>query len=475
MIRNIILTFLLLIFYVNTALAHIDVVYPTKKKLTINATSTFFIGNTTENAKFSINGTPVKLWENNFFVQVVPLEYGKNKITLKSLSNGNEEELVYEIHRDKPSKIFKHKEIKFEPKDDDEILYTKTIKENATVREKPTKSSKRIVDLPSNIILYLDGKQGEYYKIDENGESQYWIHHTNIQHPVKLSLKTEAKLKNKKIYSDEKYDYVKFYLSHPVLFTTTQKENTLELTLYGVKTENEDGTISPNYKYTYSLARPVLGYDGYYEENTFVFKIAKTPEIADSKYPLKNIKIFIDAGHGGNEKGSVGPTRINEKDINLAISNNLVNLLKEEGADVITSRVDDSKVGLYDRVNIAKNNDALISISIHNNALPNGKDPYTRHGTEVHYYNQNAKLLAEIIQKDLVQNLNLTDGGVRNSSFALTRSTNPVSVLIEVAYMINPEEYMLLKKTEFQMAVALSIKNSIKKYIKLMTNEKNMI
>lgn len=475
MIRNIFFTFLLLIFYTNIALAHIDIVYPTKNKLTINANSTFFIGNTSEGANFTINNKPVKLWQNNFFVQVVPLEYGKNKIVLNSFLNGEKEELVYEIHRNKPAKFFKHKEAKFEHKNKDEVLYTKTIKKNATVREKPNKSSTRIVDLPLNVILYLEGKQGEYYKIEENGETQYWIHQSNIQPPVKLSTKTDAKLKDKKTYSDDKYDYIKFYLSHPVLYTAKQKANDIELILYGVKTENEDGTISENFKYTYSLARPVLGYDTYYEENNFIFKIAKTPEIEDNNYPLKNIKIFIDAGHGGSEKGSVGPTRINEKDINLAISNNLVNMLKEEGADVITSRIDDSKVALYDRVDIAKNNNALISISIHNNALPNGKDPYITHGTEVHYYNENAKLLAEIIQRNLVLNLNLKDGGVRKSSFALIRSTNPVSVLVEVAYMINPEEYIQLQKPEFQKAVASSIKNSIKKYINIMTNEKNMI
>ncbi len=473
MIRNIIFTFFLLIFYSNIALAHIDVVYPTKNKLTINANSTFFIGNTTYGSKFTINDKPVKLWQNNFFVQVVPLEYGKNKIIINSFSNGEKEEVVYEIHRDRPAKFFKHKEPKFEEKNQDDVLYTKTIKANATVREKPTKSSKRIIDLPLNIILYLAGKQGEYYKIEEEGETQYWIHESNIQPPVKLSIKTEAKLKNKKNYSDDKYDYLKFYLSHPVLYTIKQKENDIELILYGVKPNEEDDSI--NYRYTYSLTRPILGYDGYYEDNTFVLKIAKTPEIINDKFPLKNIKIFVDAGHGGNEKGSVGPTRINEKDINLAISNNLVNMLKEEGAEVITSRIDDTRVALYDRVDIAKNNNALISISIHNNALPNGKDPYLKHGTEVHYYNENAKLLAEIIQKDLVNNLNLKDGSIHKSSFALTRSTNPVSVLVEVAYMINPEEYIQLQNPEFQKAVAFSIKNSIKKYIKIMTNEKNMI
>ena len=475
MIRNLIFTIFILFLYVNSALAHIDIVYPTSKRTTINATSTFFVGNTTEGATFAINGEKVKLWNSNFFVKVVPLEYGKNKIKLQSKINGNTEEVIYEINRPKPHKFFKPKEEKFHAKDEDEILYTKTIKENATVREKPTTKSKRVVDLPLNIVMYLEGKQGNYYKLDEKGETEYWIHETNIQEPIKVSVKTDAKLKNQKLYEDENYKYIKFYLSHPVLYTIKQYGNTLKLTLHGIETQNEDGTTFPNFEYTYSLAQPILGYEGYYEENTFVLKIAQTPKIKDENRPLEGIRIFVDAGHGGDEKGAVGPTRVKEKDINLAISSYLIDFLREEGSFVVASRTIDKKVGLYDRVDIAKNNNSMISVSIHNNSLPNGKDPYVKHGTEVHYYNENAKLLAEIIQRDLSLNLNLKDGGVHKSSFALNRSTNPVSVLVEVAYMINPEEYMLLQKAEFQKKAALSIKNSIKKYIIIMTNEKNMI
>ena len=475
MIKNLFLTFILLFFIVNNALAHIDVVYPTTKKITVNASSIFFIGNTTNGSIFSINKKNAKLWNNNFFVEVIPLEYGKNKIKLESCKNGETEELVYEITRPKPAKFFKNKTPKFEEKNEGEILYTKTIKDNSTIRDNPSKNSKRIVDLPQNIILYLSGKQGEYYKIEEQGKTEYWIHKSNIQEPTNLSVKTTAKLKNKKSYEDELYKYTKFYLSHPVLYTTEQIGNSLKLTLYGIETTNNDGTISPNFEYNYYLSTPILGYEGHYEENTFIFKIAQTPNIENEEEPLKGIKIFVDAGHGGSEKGAVGPTRVNEKDINLAIANYLVEELQKEGADVITSRTTDRKIGLYERVGIAKENNALISISIHNNSLPNGKDPYIKHGTEVHYYNENAKLLSDIIQKDLVINLNIKDGGIHKSSFALNRSTNPVSVLVEVAYMINPNEYMQLQKSDFQKAVAKSIKNSIKKYIIIMTNEKNMI
>ena len=469
MIRKFILTIFLIIISTNIVDAKIDVVYPTSKELTVKSSSIYFSGNTDYGAKFYINNEAVKLWNNNFFVHVVPLNFGENKIKLTAVKNGKKEELIYTIDRNKYVKK-EQSAPQFQQKNQSDVIYTKVIKANATVREKPTKFSNRVVDLPLNVILYLEGKKGEYYKIEETGPTQYWIHESNVKEPVKISNKIKAKFLNQKFYSDEKYDYCKIYLSHPVLFQTKQNKNIVELTLFGVETKDNEGNILPNYKYKFEFNNSVIAYDCYYEDNSFIFRTAKLPFEVDEMKPLKDINIFVDAGHGGNEKGAVGPTRVNEKDINLSISNYLVQYLKDSGANVITSRCADKKVGLYDRVNIAKNNNALISISIHNNSMPGSGNPYLHNGTEVHYYNENAKLLAEIINKNLALDLNLKDKGVHKSSFVMTRQTLPISVLVEVAYMINPEEYILLQNSQFQKNVAKSIKKSIEKYI-IMINE----
>ncbi|MCD7780142.1 MAG: N-acetylmuramoyl-L-alanine amidase [Candidatus Gastranaerophilales bacterium] len=463
MYRNIILTLIYFLLIINTAFAKIDVVHPSSSQVTINASSVFFTGNTDKGSSFYINSTPVKLWNNSFFVHVVPLEYGKNIIKLTSKHNGKTEEAAYTIIRNKPAGGNTSKTLQYITKNDDEVLYTKTIKENATIREKASSSSKRVVDLPLNVVLYLDGQQGDYYKIAEQGN--FWIHKSNIKEPVSMKSKMPAKLKKQKFYSDKLYDYTKFYLSHPVLYTLEQNGNSIILTLYGVDTKDSEGNTQPFYTYKFNYDTAILGYDCYYDDSSLIFRRAKLPETIDEEMPLKELKIFVDAGHGGYEKGAVGPSRVNEKDINLDISRYLVQYLKDAGADVIISRSDDSRIGLYERVKIAKDNNALISVSIHNNSLPNGKNPYETHGTEVHYYNENAKLLSEIININLSNDLNLKNNGVHKSSFALNRSTNPVSVLVECAYMINPEEYILLQNEEFKKNIAKSIKNSIEKYI----------
>lgn len=463
MLRNIIFYLLFLLQFFCFAYAKIDVVYPSQDNVKINASSAFILGNTDYGARVFINSVPVKLWQGNFFVEVVPLKYGKNVVNIVSKGKNATDTVNLTITRNKPAP-WVSKKFNFVEKPQDKFLYSKTIKNNATVREKSTAASSRVNDLQENTILYLSGNIGDYYKIQETGNTEFWIHKSNISEPVVMNNRIKARLNKTKHYSDTEYDYSKFYLSHPVLYTLKQDGNKIKLILYGVETENSDGTTSANFEYTFIYDTPITGFDGYYDYNNFIYRHKKIPPI-DSQNPLKDIKIFVDPGHGGVEKGAIGPTRVCEKDINLKIAKYLIQALKDSGAQVYTSREDDSKINLSDRVKKAKDNDAFISISIHNNSLPNGKDPYISHGTEVHYYNENAKNLADIIQKNLVKDLNLKDNGIHKSSFALNRSTNPVSVLVETAYIINPEEYILLQNDNFQKNIAKSIKKSLEQYI----------
>lgn len=469
MIKNIFITLIAIIFSITQAQAKIDIVYPSQKEVTINSESTFFSGNTEYNSTVTINNKPVKLWENNFFVHVVPLEYGKNKIKITSNKNGKIEEVTYIIKRNKPSKHHHVKKVHY-IKNEEGVLCAKTIKENATVRSGPSTAFKRIYDFQEGIILYLDGKQGDYYRIKENGNDEYWIHKSNITEPINIPEKFLTKINGTKQYSDENYDYQMFQLTNPIMYTLERKGNNLNLVIHGINGEKDN-----NFNYSFEFDRELLGYECYYEGNNLIFKKAKLKSNIREKMPLKDINIFVDAGHGGKEKGTVGPNRINEKDINLDIAKKLISMLEKSGANVSYSRNCDIQVDLYDRVKLAKNANALISLSIHNNSLPYGKDPYIQHGTETHYYNENAKMLAEIINNNLANDLSLKNNGVKKSSFALNRSTNPISVLIEVAYMINPEEYMLLKNEKFRENVAKSIEKSLEEYIIYLKNKKNMI
>jgi len=206
------------------------------------------------------------------------------------------------------------------------------------------------------------------------------------------------------------------------------------------------------------------GYDYYSEKDALVLKL-RNPPVINPKNPLLGLIIAIDPGHGGDEKGAVGPTNIPEKDINLTISKFLKQELENFGAKVIMTRAEDVFTDLYERPETAKQNNAVILLSIHNNSLPAGKDPYTEHGTSTYYYHLQSADLAASIKDRLIKDLNLNDLGVFKRSFVLTRPFEQLSVLIEVAFMINPDEYTCLLNPEFQKQSASAIRKGIEEFL----------
>ena len=458
------LSLLLLFLFVNIlpSIADVDIIHPKQKHITINSSETYFIGNVQDGECVFINSKLVPLYQNRFFVEMIPLHVGINKILVVSNHNGKESKHIYMIKRNQLKKSETQVATSVPVKKpvynkiQDGILYAKTTNDFSTIRTKPVLGSPRVLDLPKDVVLYLETKKGDFYKIADT-TNDYWVHKSIITEPVKVSQRIPVKIQKIKKYSDEKFNYVKFYTSYPSFYNLKNNQDSIELTIYGA--ENSD------YVYTTDKQTRVYGYEAYYDDNNLVLKYAKKSDEFDEYCPLKDINIFVDAGHGGNDKGAFTPERTFEKDINLDIANKLIDLLKDSCANVDYSRNNDEQVDLYDRVKKTKKNDSFISISIHCNSLPYGKNPFVRHGVEVHYYNDNAKELSQIIVNNLASDLNIKNGGAQRSSFAVVRQTNPISVLVEVAYLINPHEYMLLKDENFRLNVAKSIKKSLEEYL----------
>jgi N-acetylmuramoyl-L-alanine amidase len=162
----------------------------------------------------------------------------------------------------------------------------------------------------------------------------------------------------------------------------------------------------------------------------------------------------------------VGPTGLEEKAVNLEIALKLKNILETNGADVILTRYGMEGVGIYERPEKAKDNNCHILISIHNNALPDGVNPFLNNGVSTYYYHAQSLELARAIQKELVKKLQIPDQGFYYANFALTRPYQFLSVLVECAFIIYPEQEELLRGEVFQKKCALSIYQGILNYVK---------
>lgn len=190
---------------------------------------------------------------------------------------------------------------------------------------------------------------------------------------------------------------------------------------------------------------------------------------------IQGARIVIDPGHGtdgkGTDPGAIGPGGTKEKDINLAVSLKLAELLKSAGASVFLTRSGESlPYYLAERAYYANDIGADIFVSIHCNASlsaeANGTSTfyYAPAGTELGEQRGERQRLASSIQRGLVNSINRKDLGIKESNFSVLRNTTMPSVLVEIAFISNPVEEKLLKDPVFQDKAAQGIFNGINDY-----------
>lgn len=174
--------------------------------------------------------------------------------------------------------------------------------------------------------------------------------------------------------------------------------------------------------------------------------------------------IALDPGHGGSDPGAVGPTEVEEKNITLAVSIKLRDLLTAAGCAVVMTRETDTDVSYPDspagvelqaRVAVANNAGADVFISLHCNAAASPQ----AHGTETWYYHD-GEPLAQVLTVCLADT-GLANRGAKQGSFYVLKYTLMPAVLVEMAFITNPEEETKLADPAFQACVAAAIKQGL--------------
>lgn len=179
--------------------------------------------------------------------------------------------------------------------------------------------------------------------------------------------------------------------------------------------------------------------------------------------------IVLDAGHGGEDGGTVSASGICEKDINLAIAKKLESLLTVCGISVVMTRSED--ILLYDKTidfhgrkkaldlaarrRIAEETENAVFVSIHMNAFPSAK----YNGLQV-WYSQNSPHSLTLAQS--MQSLTAKQFQPQNnrrikaatSSIYLLHHLNCPAILVECGFLSNPTEAELLASDEYQDRLA---------------------
>ena len=222
----------------------------------------------------------------------------------------------------------------------------------------------------------------------------------------------------------------------------------------------------------------------------------------------RNIVIAIDAGHGGEDPGASGPGKVQEKDVVLAIARDIYARFEREGGfKPVLIRTGDYYVGLKKRRDLARENQADMLVSIHADAFRSpkakGSSVYTlsaRGATSTF-----ARFLAERENAaDLVGGVSLNDkddqlaqvlydmsmsytldashgvGGrvlsqmdlisrlhrkqVEQAAFAVLKSPDIPSVLVETGFISNPEEARLLNSSAYQKKMARAVYTGVRSW-----------
>jgi N-acetylmuramoyl-L-alanine amidase len=217
------------------------------------------------------------------------------------------------------------------------------------------------------------------------------------------------------------------------------------------------------------LTAPVWGYRTRWSGTDLVLEVRRPPRIEGGR-PLAGRLIMVDPGHPPG--GATGPTGLREAEANLGVSLRLQALLQGAGARVVMTRTTDVPVELGARVRLADSLDADLLVSIHNNALPDGVNPFTNNGTSLYYSHPRSLSLARAIQRELVRHLGVPDLGVGRADLALTRATWQPAVLCEGLYMIVPDQEAALRSAAGQEAYARGVFEGIVAFMKGVNSER---
>jgi N-acetylmuramoyl-L-alanine amidase len=185
---------------------------------------------------------------------------------------------------------------------------------------------------------------------------------------------------------------------------------------------------------------------------------------------LQKKSIVLDAGHGGYDPGSIGSNGIMEKDITLSIALKVGDILKKNNIDVVYTRKSDDvpwpsneKKDLAARAAISNSLQADLFISIHLNSF---KQEIVK-GTETFYSNGSSKgkEASQLVHNQIIKDIGLVDRGIRSDDFSLLRNVKAPTVLLELGYISNKSDEILLNNSSYQEKFAESIAKGVLNYI----------
>lgn len=331
--------------------------------------------------------------------------------------------------------------------------------------------------IDSLIPLRITGKVGSLYKVQLSKYRTAYIPDDVVEFLPKGTFAPSSLTANWRVYGDSLYDYVQVGLLSRLPYQSvqladpskiivdvfgatnntnwiTQLENTKEIrNVYYEQLEDEVLRITIVLKH-----QQHWGHQIYYNGNRLTIKVRRQPENLE----LRNLRIAIDAGHGGGNTGAYGPTGSSEKELVLAVSLKLRQALRLQGAKIMVTRTTEQFVDNKQRILMYRDSMPDLLISIH---LNSSSDPVHVEGTSTFYRYPGFRKLSYTIYKRMLD-LGLKEYGNNGSfNFMLNSPIEYPNALVEMLFLSNPEEEMKILDENFQQQIADKIVLGIKDFL----------
>ncbi len=345
--------------------------------------------------------------------------------------------------------------------DPDTILVATVTVPEAIARTGPSTDASRLTPLPQGTQGRVTGRDGDWWRWEYGG----WVEAKNLR-IERSPLPPRSVVRGVTTQAAGSWTEVHIPLTVPLPISIQERPGAVELTVHHATAETDtmklaaspilrlvqwEQTTPDRLTYRLELKGDRLwGYKVRYEGTTLVLALRHPPQ--------GPITVLLDPGHGGPEDlGARGPTGYPEKEATLALAQQLRTALQAEGAIVVMTREGDDDLWPQQRAARIAEVEPTVALSLHYNALPDHGDAENTQGVGMFWYHRQSHDLAQVLHDRLTQALNRPSYGVFWGNLALARPTVAPAVLLELGFMIHPEEFEWIVSPVAQQQLARAI------------------
>lgn len=332
--------------------------------------------------------------------------------------------------------------------------------------------------LDSNVLVKVVDSVKDDYKVQLSSAHFAYLPKASFKRDSFLRLQPFYLTNSWKVYGDSAYDYVNVSLTEKLPYKSIQQiaPARLVVDVFGVtsntnwitqlKTAEEiknvwyEQTEDDVFRIFIELKHPQhWGYFiSYNNKNTLQIRIKRQPP----SLKIKDLKIAVDAGHGGSNTGASGTkSKAIEKEYTLKIAQELEAYLKDKGAAVYMTRTHDTDLTMVDRTLMLRAQAPDLLLSIHLNSSSND----TVRGVSTYYRYIGFRPLSQAIL-DRMLDLGLNEyGNVGSFNFSLSGPTEYPNCLVEVAFLSNADDEKKILDPKFRKAVAEKIGKGVEDWL----------